>query len=399
MKILVADKFPDKKLAELSSLGHCVTYDPEAKAEELPARIKDHEIIIVRSTQVTRDTILAGGSLSLVIRAGAGYNTIDVATASERGIFVTNCPGKNSVAVAELTMGLLLAIDRRIADNVADLRAGQWNKKEYSKADGLKGKTFGIVGMGQIGEAVAERARAFEMRVIAWSRSLTPERAADLGVGYCNSVVELCKEADVVSVHLAQTPDTKKMFNKEMFATMKPRAIFLNTSRGGVVDQEALKAAMREKGIRAGLDVFDPEPAGGKEPFSDEILALPGLVGTHHIGASTNQAQDAIAEETIRIVKCFSTTGEVPNCVNIARTTPAKAVLVVRHYDKVGVLAGVLDIIRRASVNVEEMNNTVFQGAKAAVAVIRLDEKPAEHVLDDIRNLADQVIAVECKEL
>ena len=324
MKILVADKFPEDKLAKMNSLGHKVTFDPEASAETLPEKIGDHEILIVRSTVVTAATIEAGKALALVIRAGAGYNTIDVAAASARGIFVTNCPGKNSVAVAELAMGLMIAMDRRIPQCTAELRAHQWNKKEYSKSDGLKGATLGIAGVGQIGQALAARAKAFEMNVIGWDCALTPARAKDMGIGYCATLEELAEKADVISIHLAQTPETKKLFNEKIFALMKPRAILINTSRGGIVDQEALKKAMREKGLRAALDVFDPEPASGKADFVDDILDMPNLIGTHHIGASTNQAQDAVAEETLRIISEFAGGGKAPNCVNAEDIARAK---------------------------------------------------------------------------
>lgn len=399
MRLLIAEKFPEDKLAAFRELGLQTTYQPELSLEQLTHAVADADILVVRGRDVPAGVIDAGRHLALIIRAGAGVNTIDVAAASRRGIFVANCPGKNAVAVAELTMGLLLAVDRRIPQNTADLRAHQWNKKEYSKADGLKGKVFGIVGMGQIGEAVARRARAFEMPVIAWSRSLSQHRAEELGIGRCETVRELCQKADVVSVHLAQTAETKKLFNAELFAAMKPGAIFLNTSRGGVVDQKALIDAMKTRGLRAGLDVFDPEPAGGKEAFADEILDLPGLVGTHHIGASTEQAQSAIADEAVRIVKCFMTTGEAPNCVNIEPNPPVKCHLVVRHYDKVGVLAAVLDKLRRANINVEGMNNTVFQGAKAAVATIQLGDKPTVELVADIAAMHDMVIKVEAKNV
>jgi D-3-phosphoglycerate dehydrogenase len=397
MKLLIADKFPDKKLGDFRALGLEIEYQPELSLEQLTAAVADKDILVVRGREVPSSVIVAGRNLALILRAGAGVNTIDVAAASERGIYVANCPGKNAVAVAELTMGLLLAVDRRIPQNTADLRAHKWNKKEYSKADGLKGKVFGIVGMGQIGEAVAERARAFEMPVIAWSRSLTPARAEELGVGLCGTVKELCGKADVVSVHVAQTPETKKLFNADMFAAMKPRAIFLNTSRGGVVDQKALINAMREKGIRAGLDVFDPEPQEGKADFADEILSMDGLVGSHHVGASTEQAQDAIADEAVRIVREFVATGEAPNCVNIETKPPVHCQLIIRHYDKVGVLASILDKIRRAQINVEKMNNTVFQGAKAAVATIQLGANPGDDLIRSIAEMKDIIINVDVK--
>lgn len=400
MRALIADAFPEHYLADLRALGLEVVYDPSATAEQLPERAKDAGILVVRSTKVTREVIVAARSLGLVLRAGAGYDTIDVGAASERGIFVANCPGKNAVAVAELTFGLMLALDRRIADGTSDLRAGLWNKKEYSKADGLKGKTLGVIGLGSIGCAVVERARAFEMQVIAWSRSLTGLRADDLGVGYCRTPEEVAERADIVTVHLAQTKETKGLFGASFFGKMKRRAMFINTSRGGLHDEAALVAAMKERGLRAGLDVFESEPsAPTASDVKNPIFSMPGFAGTHHIGASTEQAQDAIAAEAVRICKEYLATGKPPNVVNVEVKAPAKSELVVRHYDKVGVLAQVLGIIRNHGINVADMTNTIFQGSKAAVASIRITTEPPVDLLREISQLEDMVIQVEAKRL
>jgi D-3-phosphoglycerate dehydrogenase len=400
MRALVADAFPVRYIDDLRALGLDVVYDPNVTAEALPEKAKDATVLLVRSKKVDRATITAAKDLGLVLRAGAGYDTIDVAAASERGIYVANCPGKNAVAVAELTLGLILALDRRIADGTADLRAGKWNKKEYSKAEGLKGRTIGVVGTGAIGLAVIERAKSFEMKVIAHSRSFTKERADELGVGHCATLFELAEKADIVTVHLAQTKETKGLFGAEFFARMKKKAMFLNTSRGGLHDEVALVAAMKEKGLRVGLDVFANEPAGGTaEGFSNEILSMPGFVGTHHIGASTEQAQDAIAEEAVRICREFVATGRPPNVVNVEVRAPAKCELVIRHYDKVGVLAQVLGIVRKYGINVAEMTNTIFQGQKAAMAAIRIASEPPPELLAEIAALEDLVIQVQAKRV
>jgi D-3-phosphoglycerate dehydrogenase len=399
MRIYVADELPAKSIEDLTALGLDVVNDPKCTAEELPARIGDAAILVVRSTKVTRAAIEAAPRLALVVRAGAGYDTIDVAAASERGIFVSNCPGKNSVAVAELAMGLILALDRRIVDATDDLRAGKWNKKEYGKADGLKGKTLGLAGLGRIGSEVARRARAFSMHCIAWSIPFDEETATAHGVERCATLHELVARADVVSVHLPQTVETRRLFNADVFARMKPGAIFVNTSRGGIVDEAALAAAMRERGLRAGLDVFDAEPAGGTGAFRPEVATAGVFAGTHHVGASTDQAQNAIAAETVRICREFLATGRVPNVVNVEEHAPAECQLVVRHHDKVGVLASVLGILRNHGANVEDMSNTIFQGARTAVATIRLTHTPAPEAVAEIAALQGSVIAVEAKVL
>jgi D-3-phosphoglycerate dehydrogenase len=399
MKTLIADKFSEAHITQLGQLGCEVTYMPTVKAEELPGLVASYKILVVRGKQVTADTLKAGGELALVLRAGAGVNTIDVKTASARGVFVSNCPGKNSIAVAELVFALLLAIDRRIPDNVAALRAHKWNKKEFSKADGIYGKTLGVVGTGRIGREVITRAHAFGLRTIGWSRSLTPEKAQQLGVERCDSLDDLFRQADIVTLHLAFKPDTRQLLNAARLALLKPNAVLINTSRGEVVDQAALRAALQGGKLRAGLDVFDPEPAEATADFNDPILDLPNLYGTHHIGASTEQAQEAIAKEAIRIIQTFVQTGVVLNCVNLATRTPAKWQLVVRHYDRVGVLAFVMDQIRRAGINIEEVQNVIFEGAAAASCRIQLDAEPGGELLGLIRAGNPDIMGLELLRL
>ncbi|HYL76019.1 MAG TPA: 3-phosphoglycerate dehydrogenase family protein [Bryobacteraceae bacterium] len=386
MRVLIADKFEQSGIDGLQAAGCEVLFHPGLKDEALASQVEQSrpDVLVVRSSKVT-EAILAAGALKLVVRAGAGYNTIDVAAASRRGIYVSNCPGKNSVAVAELAFGLILALDRRIADNVVSLRQGQWNKAEFSKARGLFGRTLGLIGLGQIGREMIPRAKGFGMPVIAWSRSLTPQAAKDLGIERKSSPVEIATQADIVSVHVALNSATRGLVDAEFFDAMRPGAYFINTARAEVIDQDALLRAVNEKGIRAGLDVFANEPAGGTGEFTGAIAQSGAVYGTHHIGASTDQAQDAIAAETVRIVKAFKETGKVPNVVNLASATPAVCALVVRHLDRPGVLASVLDAISSARINVHEMENIVFEGAEAAVARINLETEPSADLLAKIR--------------
>jgi len=393
MKVLIADKFEESGLQGLKELGCEIVYHPELKDEALvdAVRSSQADVLVVRSTKVN-EAVLEAGRLSLVVRAGAGYNTIDVKAASARGIFVSNCPGKNSVAVAELAFGLILALDRRLADNVADLRAGKWNKKEYSKARGLYRRTLGLIGIGQIGREMIARAHAFGLHVVGWSRSLNPERAAEMGITFRQTILEVANDADILSVHLALTPDTRGVIGKKVFDVMREGAYFINTSRAEVVDQAALAEAIRVKGIRAGLDVFAAEPSSAAGDFSDEIVKLPSVYGTHHIGASTDQAQEAIAAETVRIIRTFKETGKVPNVVNLSEHTPATHLLVVRHRDRPGVLAHVFNEIKAANINVQEMENIVFEGAEAAIARIGLDDALSAEKLERIRSGNSDII-------
>ena len=392
MRVLIADSFERSGLDALTAAGMDVTVDPQLSGTALAEAVAAHrpDVLVVRSTKVPED-VLAAGPLKLVVRAGAGYNTIDVAAASKRGIYVSNCPGKNSIAVAELAFGLMLALDRRIVDNALDLRDGRWNKAAYSKAAGLYGRTLGLIGVGGIGSAMISRAKGFGMKVVAWSPSLTPDRADGLGIVALPSALAVAEMADVVSIHVALNDGTRGLCDGDFFAALRPGALFVNTSRGEVVDEAALTRAIEEKGVRAGLDVFADEPAGGSGEYHGAIGAHAGVYGTHHIGASTDQAQEAIAAEAVRIITVFAATGVVPNAVNLAVTTPAVCALSVRHLDRPGVLAACLDAISRAGINVQGMSNTVFAGAEAAVATISLEVEPSDDLLAAIR-AADNVL-------
>ena len=406
MKVLVADKFEKSGIDGLQAAGCEVVFEPDLKDAALTEAIAKTgaDVLVVRSTQVT-EPMLDAGRLALIVRAGAGYNTIDVKAASMRGIYVSNCPGKNSIAVAELAFGLMIALDRRIPDNTAELLRGKWNKKEYSKAKGLYGSTLGILGFGRIGQEVAKRAMAFGMNLVIWSemgvavnrdaipvdlplllqlhRGAEAKALIEERITVVNTPGEVAEKCDILTIHLASSPQTKGIVNAEVLARLKPGAYLVNTARPDVLDYKALAEAVREKKLRVALDVYPGEPAAATADFAASIMGLPGVYGTHHIGASTAQAQDAIARETVRIVEAFVRTGEVPNCVNVARKTPAKARLVVRHYDKVGVLANVLGLIREAGINVEEVQNTIFEQAQAASCAIDLDERPPDALLDE----------------
>ncbi len=385
MRILIADKFEQSGVDNLKAEGCEVSSKPGLGEKALAAEVGSWkpDVLVVRSTKVT-EAVLSAGPLKLAVRAGAGYNTIDVAAASRRGIYVSNCHGKNAIAVAELAFGLILALDRRLADNVRALRDGKWNKSDFSKARGVFGRTLGLIGLGQIGREMIPRAHGFGMRVIAWSRSLTPEKAGELGIEAKSNPMEIAS-ADIVTVHIALNTETRGLLGSAFFDAMRPGALFVNTSRAEIVDQQALTAAIRGKQIRVGLDVYAREPSGGTGEFSDPITKEPGVYGTHHIGASTDQAQEAIAAETVRIIRNFKETGKVPNVVNLARSTPVTCALVVRHMDRPGVLASVLDAISAERINVQEMENIVFEGAQAAVARINLEREPSKDILDRIR--------------
>ena len=320
MKILFADKFQEAYLQDLQAQGHECDLQPDLTADDLPGSIGGAEVLIVRSTKVIRETIETADALKLVIRAGAGTNTIDKDAAAERNIPVCNVPGKNALAVAELAFGLLLAIDRNIPDNVAELRQGTWNKKKFSRAEGIAGRHIGIVGLGGIGMALAERAHAFGMRVhVIHKPTRDPETANKLREVDAEEVFDLQSlvgRCDVVSFHVPATPETKGMINDDLLAHFQDGAILLNTARGEIIDDDALVRAMDAKGIRAGLDVYNGEPGSGQGEFRSPLAQHPNVYGTHHIGASTEQAQNAIAAEVVRMLDEFGR-GNLLHCVNL----------------------------------------------------------------------------------
>jgi D-3-phosphoglycerate dehydrogenase len=395
MKILIADKFSESGVESMRGDGHEVVVDPSLSGEALLDAFSSvrPQVLIVRSTKVTADMMDADSNLELIVRAGAGYDTIDVEAASRRGIFVANCPGKNAVAVAELAFALILAIDRKVADNVSDARQGRWNKAGFSKASGLKGRTLGLVGLGNIGSEMVGRAKAFGMPVVAWSRSLTSDQAKQLGIERADSPLDVAAASDIVSLHVASTGETKHLVNRAFLDAMKPGAVLVNTSRGAVVDEAALLDALDAKGIFVGVDVFEGEPAQKEGELDSPLADHPNVYLTHHIGASTAQATQAIGDEAVRVVTTYANEGKVLNCVNIAEQTGANHLLTVRHLDKIGVLASVLEEVRKSDWNVQEMENLVFAGDMAACARIRFAGEMNQSTVDTIAELPD-VIAV-----
>jgi D-3-phosphoglycerate dehydrogenase len=400
MKVFVADRISNVGIEALEEAGHAVTMKPELSGAALVDALTSEQpqVLIVRSTKVTPEALDASGPLSLIVRAGAGYDTIDVAGASARGIYVANCPGKNSVAVAELTMGLIVALDRRIPDNVANARAGQWNKKRYAQAEGLKGRTLGVVGLGNIGDEVVQRAKAFDLDVVAWSRSLTREVAQERGIGFCETPEEVARRSSIVTLHVASTPDTRNLADRAFFEALPEGALFINTTRAAVVDEDALAWAMDERGILAALDVMDGEPAHKQGEFEHPLASHPNLYVTHHIGASTQQAQDATADEAASVVVTYAESGDVPNCVNLATQSDATHQITVRHRDEVGVLARVLDKMSEAGWNIQEMDNQIFEGSEAAVATMRFDGDVDSSTIERIKT-QNHVLAVSVIDL
>lgn len=393
MKVLIADKLPELYIKKLEDNGLEVVFEPKFGESDLETALENIDILVVRSTKVNETAIYNANKLNLIVRAGAGYNNINLSAANKKGIYVANCPGKNAIAVAELAMGLMISLDRKIPDNVKDFKKGVWNKAKYSKAKGLYGKTIAIVGLGNIGKNVAIRANAMGMNVYG------KDIARIEGVAYkdFSEFDKILPIADVISLHLPVTPQTKNLFNDEMFSYVKNGAIFINTSRAGVVDENALIKAVKEKDLKVGLDVFADEPEGKTGSVSSPLQELDNVYVTHHIGASTEQAQNAVAEETVKVILDSIRSGIIPHWVNKANVTDAQYQLAVKHYDKSGVLASILDVIRDGNINIEELENVIFEGGLVALCTMKLAEAATDEMLETIRNNPNVISVLHMK--
>jgi D-3-phosphoglycerate dehydrogenase / 2-oxoglutarate reductase len=308
----VTEKIADRGLDRLRSEGHVVDVCLDLSTDELVAEVGTADALLIRSaTQVTAEVLAAARELVVVARAGIGLDNVDVEEATRRGVLVVNAPQSNLLSAAEHTMALLLAQARNIPQAHAALVAGRWERSRWEGME-LNDKVLGIVGLGNIGRLVAQRAHAFGMRVVAHDPFVAPERARQLNVEML-PLDELVRVADVVSVHVAKTPETVGLIGKDLLAKAKPGIRILNVARGGIVDEEALAEAIRSGHVAgAGLDVFAEEPT-----TSSPLFDLEGVVVTPHLGASTREAQDK-AGETVAEQVVLALAGEfVPLAVNV----------------------------------------------------------------------------------
>jgi len=369
-KVLIADQCDQKTVRLLKESGYEVRMDPSITEATLATEIKDYNILIVRSKKVNRAAIEAANALSIIVRAGAGVNTIDVNAAAEKGIYVCNTPGCNNDAVAELAMGHIIACDRQICANTAHLRAGEWRKKLFLTCEGLRDHTLGIIGRGNIAKSLINIAKGMHMKIIVWSRSFSPEEAKALGVEYAATPLDVAKVADAVSVHISYNKEqTHHFINAEFFNAMKDGAIFVNTSRGEVVDTAAMLEAIKNKKLKVGLDVYEGEPAASMGEFPHKDLANAVCSCTCHIGASTNQAGDVIADATVDVVNTFVREGKAKNCVNLNCKPAADGTLMVRH---TGVLADIIAVCAKNNAQILSVNNCVLKGDKAQSLTLTL---------------------------
>ncbi|HEY6360572.1 MAG TPA: phosphoglycerate dehydrogenase [Vicinamibacterales bacterium] len=311
MKIVVADDLPASALDLLRAEGWEVDARTGRAADQLAADLQDADAIVVRSaTKVTAPLIAAAPKLRVIARAGTGVDNVDVPAASARGIVVMNAPGANSISVAELAMGLILATARHLPAADAAMKQGKWEKKKFLGEE-VREKTLGLAGLGRIGQEVARRAAAFGMRIIAHDPFISEEVAADLGVELV-SLDEVFARADYLSLHMPSNDKTRNIVNAERLARAKKGIRIINTARGDLIDEKALADAIETGHVGgAALDVFDKEPT-----VDHRLQKLPQVVATPHIAASTREGQELVGVETSAALRDFLRDGIIRNAVN-----------------------------------------------------------------------------------
>ncbi len=300
MKILITDPIHEDAINILKELGD-VEVATNLSKEELLEKIKDADILIVRSgTKVDREVIEHAKKLKIIGRAGVGVDNIDVEAATEKGIIVVNAPDSSSISVAELTMGLILAAARNIPQANNSVKKGEWDRKRFKGIE-IYGKTLGIIGLGRIGQQVAKRAKAFGMNLVGYDPYISKEKAESIGVKLLDSIEELCKVSDIITLHVPLTPKTKNLIGEKEINLMKKNAIIVNCARGGLIDEKALYKALKDKKIKAAaLYVFEEEP-----PKNNPLLELDNVICTPHLGASTDEAQKSAGKIVAEQIKKY----------------------------------------------------------------------------------------------
>ena len=391
MKVLIADLFSQSALDELTSAGIPFIYNHQLAGDSLKACLESEspEILVVRSTKVTSDMITASPSLEVIIRAGAGTDNIDTSTASTHSIIVANCPGKNSIAVAELVMGHMLSVDRRLPENYSLLKQGRWNKGAFSECVGLKGRKVGIIGLGAIGREVAVRAKSFGMEVCGTDPSVSAEQAQAIGIEFFATALEVARVSDIITFHVPATSQTRFMINSAFLGNCKEHCVIINTSRGDLVNEEELLLELNNRpNLWYACDVYSGEPAAKECEFVHALAQHPKVYGSHHIGASTKQAEAAIGQEALRIILQYNRSRKVDagNIVNMQSGTKAQFQINVRHHGDA--LLGILASLAECGCKVQEIENKAFKDGAAFTATINLNcdnEESLRGIVDGLR--------------
>jgi D-3-phosphoglycerate dehydrogenase len=339
MRVLIADKLSPvgvKWLEEQKDVE--VAVKPGLPPDELAKVAGDYDGMIIRSgVKVTAEVLERAGNLKVVARAGVGVDNVDVPVATARGVIVMNTPGGNTVSTAELTLTLMMALSRKIAAANASLRGGEWNRKAYQGTQ-LAGKTLGVVGMGRVGQAVAARAAALEMRVLGYDPFFAGKEIAN--VEMVKDLIELCKRSDYITVHVPKSPDTMGMIGEEQLAAMKPTVRLINAARGGIIDPAALLKALNDgKVAGAAIDVWTSEPPA--DEVEKQLIQHPNVLAVPHLGASTEEAQEQVALDAAQQLVEAVRGGEVRNALNAPGFDRALAPSV-RPYTELGKRMGMI---------------------------------------------------------
>ena len=370
MKVLISDNLHAAGVAVLEAQPNIeVVNKPGMKPEELKEAIKDADALVIRSaTKVTAELLAGAPRLKVVGRAGTGLDNVDIPEASKRGVVVMNTPGGNTITTAEHALSLMMALSRNVAQAAQSMREGKWEKKKFQGTE-LFNKTLGVIGLGRIGSIVADRALGLKMRVLGYDPFITPEAATDLGVDLV-SLDDLLARADFISLHTPKTKETAKILNKKAFKKMKPGVRIINCARGGLIDEEALLAALKEgKVAAAALDVYETEPPGENFPLRE----MPNVICTPHLGASTEEAQANVAVAVCEQIVELLQYGTIKNAVN-APSVSQEAMVKLKPYLTLAEALG-------------SFQAQMYEGAISAVSIAyigevsQLDTKPLTHSL------------------
>lgn len=395
MKILVACEMPDYTLSELRALGNEVSYEPALTTAGIIEHIADAAILIVGRTRVPPEAIERGQRLQMIVRRGQGVSNIAVEEASAQGVFVAHCPTEEAVAIAELTFGLALALDRDLVTNAVAMRERALRERVV-RSQGLATRTLGVLNFGPVGRELARRAKAFGMDVLGWAPALDHDEKPVEGVEFVSWPRELARRSDVIAVHAPPEGMDELLVDAEFVSNMRDRASFIHIGRPGAIDHEALAVGVEKKGLRVAVDLMATDPSREMARYKWRLFDLPGVIGTPGLGPLTIQAREATAAEAVRIIRRFLVYGEPSHCVNLAERSPATWQLVLRLRDTAGVMAAIMDAIRADDINAEEITCRVFTGAQAAWCVIALDERPSAHCLEAI-GAADGVLHLDLR--
>jgi phosphoglycerate dehydrogenase-like enzyme len=385
MKILVACDLPEFALEELRAMGLGVDHRPELTGEDLPEALHDVTVLIVAGVHVSAEAIQRGASLQMIVCWDADTSNVAIDEASKEGIFVAQCVDMSAVSIAELAIGMLIALDRGLTEHATDLRDAR-REGGPPTAVGLAGRTLGLLNLGEVERSIARRTRPLGAKVLAWAPDLTPDQAQIHGVHYCNHAVDLARRSNNLVIYAPTQELGDVRVNKGLLEAMQDRSSLVYIGHPDGFDEQALLDAVQQRGLKLALDIAPGRGHSAFRPKTD-LLKQDGVIGTFRLANRTLQAWHASARQASEIVRRFLISGEVPECVNLLERSPATWLLVLRLRDTVGVMASVMEAIRMDGINAEEITSRVFQGAQAAWATVALDERPGTDALDTIRGL------------